>query len=170
MAVVEQTCCHMASGWELCVWPVELDHCPYKCLLVCALKHDSCCDISLSWWCSCSFDGVEWCYLLFEWLCIWLLACIKVKQYMRGEREIRPKWSAIYTFLGRGKWWQKWWQMGWVITFPMTNCELFTSRPWLRLRSRLEAVLLLVAIISQICHPMTKIPQVCYPMALMPQW
>ena len=103
MAVVEQTCCHMASGWELCVWPVELDHCPYKCLLVCALKHDSCCDISLSWWCSCSFDGVEWCYLLFEWLCIWLLACIKVKQYMRGEREIRPKWSAIYTFLGKGQ-------------------------------------------------------------------
>jgi hypothetical protein len=26
---------------------------------------------------------------------------------MRGEREIRPKWPAIYTFLGRGKWWQK---------------------------------------------------------------
>jgi hypothetical protein len=25
---------------------------------------------------------------------------------MRGEREIRPKWPAIYTFLGRGKWWQ----------------------------------------------------------------
>ena len=59
---------------------------------------------------------------------------------MRGEREIRPKWPAIYTFLGRDKWWQKWWQMGWVITFPMTDCELFTSRPWLRLRPRLEAV------------------------------
>ena len=59
---------------------------------------------------------------------------------MSGEREIRPKWPAIYTFLGRDKWWQKWWQMGWVITFPMTDCELFTSRPWLRLRSRLEAV------------------------------
>jgi hypothetical protein len=25
---------------------------------------------------------------------------------MREEREIRPKWPAIYTFLGRGKWWQ----------------------------------------------------------------
>jgi hypothetical protein len=25
---------------------------------------------------------------------------------MRGKREIRPKWPAIYTFLGRGKWWQ----------------------------------------------------------------
>ena len=59
---------------------------------------------------------------------------------MRGEREIRPKWPAIYTFLERDKWWQKWWQMGWVITFPMTDCELFTSRPWLRLQSRLEAV------------------------------
>jgi hypothetical protein len=26
---------------------------------------------------------------------------------MRGKREIRPKWPAIYTFLGRGKWRQK---------------------------------------------------------------
>jgi hypothetical protein len=26
---------------------------------------------------------------------------------MSGEREIRPKWPAIYTFLGRGKQWQK---------------------------------------------------------------
>ena len=26
---------------------------------------------------------------------------------MREEREIRPKWPAIYTFLGRGKWWQR---------------------------------------------------------------
>jgi hypothetical protein len=25
---------------------------------------------------------------------------------MRGEREIRPKWPAIYTFLERGKRWQ----------------------------------------------------------------
>jgi hypothetical protein len=33
-----------------------------------------CCDISLSWWCSCSSDGIDWCYLLRKWLCIWLLA------------------------------------------------------------------------------------------------
>jgi hypothetical protein len=26
---------------------------------------------------------------------------------MRGKREISPKWPAIYTFLGRGKWRQK---------------------------------------------------------------
>jgi hypothetical protein len=25
---------------------------------------------------------------------------------MRGKRETRPKWPAIYTFLGRGKRWQ----------------------------------------------------------------
>jgi hypothetical protein len=28
-----------------------------------------------------------------------LVACIKVKEYTRGEREIRPRWSAIYAIL-----------------------------------------------------------------------
>jgi hypothetical protein len=34
---------------------------------------------------------------------MYLVACIEVKEYMRGERDFRPKWPAIYTFLGRGK-------------------------------------------------------------------
>jgi hypothetical protein len=54
---------------------------------------------------------------------------------MRGEREIRPKWPAIYTFLGRGKRWQPsnkfgvWWsnkfgclvveQIRWFISNPI---------------------------------------------------
>jgi hypothetical protein len=35
------------------------------------------------------------------------LSCNKSKVVHEGEREIRPRWPAIYTFLGRGKWWQK---------------------------------------------------------------
>jgi hypothetical protein len=31
----------------------------------------------------------------------------KSKVVHEGEREIRPKWPAIYTFLERGKWWQR---------------------------------------------------------------
>jgi hypothetical protein len=38
---------------------------------------------------------------------MYLIACIKVTVVHEREREIRPKWPAIYTFLGRGKRWQR---------------------------------------------------------------
>jgi hypothetical protein len=34
-----------------------------------------------------------------EYVSVYLVACIQVELYMRGEREIRPKWSAIYAIL-----------------------------------------------------------------------
>jgi hypothetical protein len=44
--------------------------------------------------------------------------------------------------------------------FSMIGCELFTHPIVIPVESRPEGVLLLVA----------KVPQVCHPMALMPQW
>jgi hypothetical protein len=41
---------------------------------------------------------------------------------MGGEREIRPKWPTIYTFLGRGKWWQNAAVCG--LRFAVVNCKL----------------------------------------------
>jgi hypothetical protein len=48
--------------WEWCVSlpGSSIIHCT---MTICGTI---CCDISLSWWCSCSFDGIDGCYLLCE--------------------------------------------------------------------------------------------------------
>jgi hypothetical protein len=98
------------------------------------------------------------CYHLCEWLCIWLPGCLHKNKVVheRGKR-LQTQMDCYIYFSGKRKWWQKWWQMGWVIILPWLVYELFTNQPWLRLQLRLEAVLLLVALTSQICHPMAKV-------------